>query len=326
MIAGGREFRLVLVLLAVAGNAWGGGPEDRGRAAAPGDPAPYVLVLGIAQDGGFPQAGCDRECCRKAWGDPGKARYVSCLAVVDPQSSQRWLIDATPDFKQQLRMLDAVAPGSSPPGINGIFLTHAHAGHYTGLVHLGREALGARAVPVHVMPRMQEFLSLNGPWDLLVRLGHIVLAPMQEDVPLSLGPRVRVTPFLVPHRDEYSETVGLRIEGPRRAVVYVPDIDKWEKWDRRLEDVTVAADAAYLDGTFYDDGEIPGRSLTEVPHPTIVGTMRRLSSLPPAERGKVRFIHLNHTNPALVDGSPAARAIKEAGFRVAAQGERFNLD
>jgi pyrroloquinoline quinone biosynthesis protein B len=212
------------------------------------------------------------------------------------------------------------------PGLGGIFLTHAHVGHYAGLMHLGREALGARGVPVHAMPRMQAFLSANGPWDLLVRLGNIELSPMREDVPVALSPRVRVTPFIVPHRDEYSETVGFRIEGPGRSVAYVPDIDKWEKWDRRLEDLVAGSDAAYLDGTFYAEGEIPGRSLTEVPHPLIVETMRRLASLPAAERGKVRFTHLNHTNPALQDGSPAARDIREKGFRIAEQGERVPLD
>lgn len=326
MITAGKALRFFLLLVAIPAATWCSDPGDRGRPAPAGDSAPYVIVLGITQDGGLPQAGCDRECCRKAWGDPGKSHRVSCLAIVDPRTSRRWIIDATPDFKHQLRMLDTVAPAATAPGIAGILLTHAHVGHYSGLVHLGREALGARAVPVHVMPRMQGFLSGNGPWDLLVRLGNIALVPMQEDVPLSLGPGLRVTPLRVPHRDEYTETVGFRIDGPRRTVVYVPDIDKWERWDRRLEEIVAGADAAYLDGTFYADGEIPGRSMAEVPHPFIVETMRRLASLPPDERDKVRFIHLNHTNPALRNGSPAATAIRKAGFRVAEEGERFRLD
>ena len=322
--AAAARFRLLgPVLLALSSAAW---PGEGGRPPRPGDASPYVVVLGIAQDGGLPQAGCRRECCRKAWADPRRGRRVSCLAIVDPQAPGRWLIDATPDFKDQLRALDALAPVPKSPGLDGIFLTHAHVGHYAGLMHLGREALGARGVPVHVMPRMQAFLSSNGPWDLLVRLGNIELLPMRDDVAVALSPRVRVTPFLVPHRDEYSETVGFRIEGPGRAVAYVPDIDKWETWDRRLEDLVAGVDAAYLDGTFYAEGEIPGRSLTEVPHPLIVETMRRLDSLPKAERNKVRFTHLNHTNPALQDGSPAARAIREKGFRIAEQGERFPLD
>lgn len=325
MAAAGRAVLAVLSLLALPGAGLGLEPDAAEPDAPPGR-GPYVVVLGIAQDGGLPQAGCGRECCRKAWRDPEAARQVSCLGIVDPQASARWLIDATPDFRQQLKALDAIAPVPDVPGLSGIFLTHAHMGHYAGLIHLGREAIGARAVPVHVLPRLQGFLTRNGPWEQLVRLGNIALQPMREDAAVVLSPRVQVTPFRVPHRDEYSETVGYRVAGGGRAVVYLPDIDKWERWDRRLEDIVAGADVAYLDGTFYADGEVPGRSLAEVPHPFIVETMQRLATLAAAERAKVRFIHLNHTNPAARDGSPAARAIRQAGFRVARQGERVQLD
>jgi pyrroloquinoline quinone biosynthesis protein B len=247
------------------------------------------------------------------------------LAIVDPSSSERWMIDATPDFKQQLRALDEIAPASTSPGLAGILLTHGHIGHYTGLMHLGRETMGAREVPVYAMPRMQDFLSRNGPWDQLVRLKNIVLRPMQNDLPFELNQRIRITPFLVPHRDEYTETVGFRIVGPQRTVIFIPDIDKWEKWDRRIEEVIAGVDAAYVDGTFYAEGEIPGRNMAEIPHPFIVETMQRLASLPTAEKSKVRFIHLNHTNPALRPESEAARAISKAGFQLAVEGERFKL-
>ena len=235
------------------------------------------------------------------------------------------MFDATPDFKQQLRALDEIAPVSALPGIAGILLTHGHIGHYTGLMQLGREVLGAREVPVYVMPRMHDFLSRNGPWEQLVRLKNIELRPMQNDSSLSLNRRIHVTPFLVPHRDEYTETVGFRIEGPQRAAVFIPDIDKWEKWDRRIEEVIAGVDVAYVDGTFYADGEIPGRNMAEIPHPFIVETMQRLAALPAAEKSKVRFIHLNHTNPALHPESEAARAITKAGFRMASEGERLEL-
>jgi pyrroloquinoline quinone biosynthesis protein B len=159
----------------------------------------------------------------------------------------------------------------------------------------------------------------------LVHLKNIELRPMQNEVSFELNPRIRVMPFLVPHRDEYTETVGFRIAGPQRSVVFIPDIDKWEKWDRKIEEVIAGADIAYVDGTFYADGEIPGRNMAEIPHPFIVETMQRLAALPAAEKGKVRFIHLNHTNPALRPESEAARAIAKAGFRVAIEGERLEL-
>jgi pyrroloquinoline quinone biosynthesis protein B len=129
----------------------------------------------------------------------------------------------------------------------------------------------------------------------------------------------------VPHRDEYSETVGFIIEGPAHKALYLPDIDKWERWGTPVESVLAGVNRAWIDATFYADGEIPGRSLQEIPHPFVSETMQRFASLPEAERGKVHFIHLNHTNPAIVAGSEARRAIQAAGMAVAVEGERFEL-
>ena len=288
---------------------------------------PFVAVLGIAQDGGFPQAGCTKDCCKEAWSDPSKRRHVSCLAVVDPTSQQRWIIDATPDFKDQLRMLDELAPISEIPGagLTGIFLTHGHIGHYTGLMQLGHEAMGAKNVPVYVMPRMGEFLSTNGPWDQLVRYKNIELREMVTDRPIQLNERISVTPFRVPHREEYTEVVGYRIDGPNRSVLFIPDIDKWEHWDRSIEDQIADVDVAYLDGTFYGAGDLPSRNMAGIPHPFIVESMQRFESLPAKEKAKIRFIHLNHTNPALPAASAAREAIIDSGFSVAGELERVDL-
>jgi pyrroloquinoline quinone biosynthesis protein B len=289
------------------------------------DSDPYVVVLGIAQDGGVPQAG-DRGA--RGWTDPSARRRVACLAVVEPASGRRWLLDATPDFREQLAALDRIAPVEARPGLDGIFLTHAHIGHYTGLMFLGHESMGAREVPVYAMPRMEEFLRSNGPWDQLVRYGNVELRSLADGTPVRLGERLTVTPFLVPHRQEYSEVVGFRIDGPYRSALYVPDIDSWEAWDAagsRIEDRIAEVDVAWLDGTFFANGEIPGRDMTGFPHPFIRHTMERLASLPPEERAKVRFLHLNHTNPALRDGSAERGEVEAAGFRVAEEGERETL-
>ena len=280
-------------------------------------PAPYTIVLGIAQDGGIPQAGCRKRCCTS-----GRHERVASLAIVDPASHRWWLIDATPDFGSQLATMATEAPACS---LAGIFLTHAHIGHYTGLMHLGREVMGAHGVPVWAMPRMRGFLSANGPWSQLVTLGNIALMPLAADSSITLGDSLRVTPFRVPHRDEYSETVGFRIEGPHGAVVWLPDIDKWERWDRRIEDVIGSAGVAYLDGTFYDGTELAGRNMNEIPHPFVVETLQRFASLPAATRARVRFIHLNHTNPALVSGSGERLRVERAGMRVASDGARAGL-
>jgi len=287
--------------------------------------APFAVVLGIAQDGGYPQAGTKESA---AWNDPSLRRLVTSLAVVDPQSGERWLVDCTPDFPAQLYRLDRLAPASGTPGLAGILLTHAHVGHYAGLIHLGREAMGAQRVPVYAMPRMEAFLRGNGPWDLLVRLGNVELRALAAGTPVRLGARLTATPLLVPHRDEYSETVAFRIAGPKRTVLWLPDIDKWEKWGAqgtKLETVLASVDVAYLDGTFFADGEVPGRSMAEIPHPFVRETIARLARLSASERAKVRFVHLNRTNP-LVRGEAAAMGeVKAAGMAVAAEGERQPL-
>jgi len=280
-------------------------------------PRPYTMVLGIAQDGGIPQAGCRKSCCTS-----GRHERVASLGVVDPASHRWWLIDATPDFPSQLAAMAAEAPACS---LAGIFLTHAHIGHYTGLMHLGREAMGARGMPVWAMPRMRDFLTANGPWGQLVTLANIELRPLAADSTIALGDSLRVTPFRVPHRDEYSETVGFRIDGPRGAVVYLPDIDKWERWDRRIEDVIAGASAAYLDGTFFDAAELPGRDMSEIPHPFIVESLSRFATLPAAARKHILFIHLNHTNRAGIAGTAERKRVEAAGCGVAAAGERTAL-
>jgi pyrroloquinoline quinone biosynthesis protein B len=235
------------------------------------------------------------------------------------------LVDCTPDFREQLRALDQVLPSHQAPGLNGILLTHAHIGHYAGLIHLGREAIGANRVVVYAMPRMRWFLESNGPWEQLVRVNQISIHKLAAGQLLQLNDRIAVTPFLVPHRDEYSETVGFRIRGRARTIVYLPDIDKWERWQTKIESVIADCDIAYLDGTFFSDGELPGRNMAAIPHPFVTESIARLKHLSAGERAKVRFIHLNHTNPLLDPESPATSAVKEAGHYVARQGERFTL-
>ncbi|MEO0558255.1 MAG: MBL fold metallo-hydrolase [Bacteroidota bacterium] len=289
--------------------------------------APYIVVLGVAQDGGAPQLGTSDH---PGWRDAAFKRLATSLALVDPESGQRWLFEATPDIREQMHRLDLIAPvEQNAPGLDGIFLTHAHMGHYTGLLHLGHEALGARGVPLYVMPEMQSFLTSNEPWHQLVRYENVSLRELDDGVAVQLNERLSVTPFLVPHRQEHSEVVGYRIQGPKRSVIFIPDIDSWEEWDdlgTRIEDVIASADVAYLDATFYANGEIPGRDMSTFPHPFITHSMERFEPLPAEEKAKVRFIHLNHTNPALRPGTPARDTIRANGFELAEELERVRLE
>lgn len=287
--------------------------------------APQLIILGIAQDGGDPQAGTKSS---PAFEDYSLRHFATSLAVVIPADSSRWLFEATPDFKDQLHALDVRFPVAGRPGLSGIFLTHAHIGHYLGLAQVGHEAMGAHGVPVYAMPRMRDYLSTNGPWDQLVRLNNIELRPLEDRATVVPTDGIEVTAMLVPHRDEYSETVGFKISGPHRSALFIPDINKWERWDDqgvRIEDVVADVDLAFLDGTFFANGEIPGRDMSLFPHPFVSETMDRFDSVAPELRSRVYFIHMNHTNPAIHEESAASREISRRGFNVARRGDCFAL-
>ena len=276
---------------------------------------PYVIVLGIAQDGGAPHAGCIKECCEEKWDAPTQHARVSSIAIVDPITEESWIIDATPDFALQLTAIDNQ--------LNGIFLTHAHIGHYTGLIHLGREVMGAKEVPVYAMPRMKQFLETNGPWNQLVNLGNISIQEINDNGVVQLNERLSIVPFLVPHRDEYSETVGYKVQGPNKSLIFIPDIDKWDKWESNIKELVEDNDYSLLDGTFYDINELPGRDMSKIPHPFNIETMEIFQDS--IYRNSIHFIHHNHTNPALNKNSNEYKKIIYNGFNIVERGNIFNL-
>jgi pyrroloquinoline quinone biosynthesis protein B len=284
----------------------------------------YIQVLGIAQDAGYPQANCYLPHCNRAWEDKTLRRTVSSIAVVDEKTKTKYLFDATPDIRDQLYRLHLVAPDGDY-SLNGVFLTHAHIGHYTGLMHFGHEASSTKNLFVYAMPRMREFLSSNGPWDQLVRYQNIELTAIEDDKDVMLSDTLTVTPFIVPHRDEYSETVGYRIDGPNKSAVFIPDIDKWDRWTTEIRSVIRSVDYALLDATFYADGELPGRDMSKIPHPFVAESMALFEDMTDDERSRVVFIHMNHTNPLLIDGSLEQAELEKRGFRIAHEAMRLEL-
>ena len=192
-------------------------------------------------------------------------------------------------------------------------------GHYTGLMHLGREAMSAKEVPVFAMPRMRSYLLENGPWSQLVSLENIDLNQLQDEEPIVLNERLSVIPFKVPHRDEFSETVGFQIVYKKKKAIFIPDIDKWDKWDEDIVAIVQNNDIALLDATFFKDGEIKGRPMSEIPHPFVEESMKLFEALTIEDKSKIYFTHFNHTNPLLIDGSDAQRRVLKQGFNLAIQ-------
>jgi len=278
--------------------------------------SPYVMVLGVAQDAGYPQINCKKECCAAAWKNVELQRTTSCLAIIDPIGKEQWIIDATPNIKQQLQLLKQK---TGTEKLDGVLLTHAHMGHYTGLMHFGREVMGTNKIPVFAMPRMRTFLEENGPWSQLVELENISLQNLKADSTFNLNKNIKATPFIVPHRDEFSETVGYEILINNKSLIFIPDIDKWEKWETNISELIQKVDYVFLDATFYKNGELQ-RDMSEIPHPFVEESMKLFSTLTKTDKQKVYFIHYNHTNPLLIEGSNAQKEVSEKGFNFAKEG------
>lgn len=284
-----------------------------------------LVILGTVQDAGSPHIACKKNCCRNLYDHPDKDRKVVSLGLIDPKNKASYLFEATPDMPEQMKILKQYSSFSKNEIPDGIFLTHAHIGHYTGLMYLGKEAMNADSIPVYAMPRMKTFLEENGPWSQLVNTNNISLQEINHQKEIQLTPNLRVVPFTVPHRDEYSETVGYSIIGPNKKALFIPDIDKWEKWNTRIIEAISKVDYAFLDATFYDSEEINHRDISEIPHPFVIESMQLFETLPTSEKLKINFIHFNHTNPLLNPNSEQYQIVIENGFNVARINDVFEL-
>jgi len=263
-----------------------------------------LIVLGSAQDGGTPQLG--------SGAGVGAPRLVSSVAVVMDDGTTL-LADVTPDVKEQVARLgqvDAYQHRSSRNAVDHITLTHAHMGHYAGLVQFGREAHNARALPTWVTPSMASYLAANQPWAALSELGHLAITSGFGPFDLGSGLRIRLIP--VPHRAEFTDTVGISIND---EVLFVPDIDSWEAWPE-AETELARHRVCLLDATFASLDEIPGRNLTEIPHPLVTDTVERFGHL--ATDRRLILTHINHSNPIGDTNSLAAAVVRDAGFEIAA--------
>ena len=278
----------------------------------------YTLkILGVVQDGGMPHLGNNKTCCENIKQD----KYVTSLMLINNENYESFLFDASPDINKQLNFMgDRIKKD-----LKGIFLTHAHIGHYTGLMYFGREALNSKLVNVYAMPRMKKFLEENGPWSQLVSLQNISIIELSNESKISIDSNVIVQPVEVPHRAEFSETVGYKIYGPNKTALFIPDIDKWYLWEKSIVDEIKQVDYAIIDATFYDSKEVNYRDISEIPHPFVTESMDLFDSIDIKEKNKIYFIHLNHTNPLINKDSDQYKLVRSKGYNVAEEGMKLNL-
>ena len=278
-----------------------------------------IHVLGTAQDGGYPHAGCKDICCLDIWAKPSSHRFPSSIAAVDKINKNFYLFDITPNIKEQLHLLEKYNCE-----LAGIFITHAHIGHYVGLLDLGLEIMNTKNMPVYVMPRMKRFILNNQPMAQLIENNNIQLIEMKNDNVILFN-NLSITPFEVPHRNELSETVGFRIQSLNKSVIYLPDIDDWDSWKVNLEQLIIDNNILFLDGTFYIKSEIQLRDVSNIPHPEIIDTMQKLSNLSSHYKKRVHFIHLNHTNDVLRKKSDAYNNVIDNNFSLAKENQIFKI-
>lgn len=323
-----KLYHIIIILLMISGCKKGSDPNNNLNN-IPDTPFNIsevsLTVLGNVQDAGSPHIACTKECCKDLFLHPDKNRKVVSLGLIDTKNKQSFLFDATPDLPDQMKLLKKHASFSKKESPDGIFLTHAHIGHYTGLMYFGKEAMNANKVTVFVMPQMKSFLEHNGPWSQLVTHDNISIEELANQKEVKITSDVRITPFTVPHRDEYSETVGYSIVGPNKSALFIPDIDKWVKWEKSIVEEIAKVDYAILDGTFYDAEEVNHRDISEIPHPFIIESLDIFKDLPESEKNKIYFIHFNHTNPVLNPESNQSRKVVNNGFHIARIHDVFRL-
>jgi pyrroloquinoline quinone biosynthesis protein B len=283
-----------------------------------------ALVLGIAQDAGVPHVGCCCLICQAAFSDRNLSLFAASIAIIDARQNppKTWLIDATPDVKDQINLLrDALGPHLARPDRlrqpDGLFITHGHMGHSAGLVHFGPEGMAVQQMKVYASEMMIGVLKETRLWSPL--LENLDLIPLNPNVRFKLGAGLFITPILVPHRDEIGAgTYAYQIDGEKNSLLYVPDIDRWTLWPEARE-ILSNVDIALVDATFYSRDEIKGRE--SISHPLVPETMTYFRDIPT----RLVLTHLNHTNPLLNPTSMERRAVESLGVEVAARGQRFIL-
>jgi pyrroloquinoline quinone biosynthesis protein B len=194
-------------------------------------------------------------------------------------------------------------------------------GHYTGLLHLGQEAMAANHMPVYATASMADFLRQNAPWSALIDQHHLDLRLITPETDIFLSPNLRVRPYAVPHLRDYSDTLAFTIHGTAHSLFFCPDIDRWTQWPYQLNDFLNPIDVALLDASFYSPAELPGRDLSQIPHPFVTDTVTYLADT----RCQVYLIHLNHSNPLYQPG-PERAWVEEQGVQVGQFGQRWRLD
>ena len=244
-----------------------------------------VILLGSAQDGGFPQFGCICQNCRLCYEKKVQSETAVSLAILQHSSKQWWLVDATPQLNQQWAEFSLLLMQYK---LAGVILTHAHAGHYPGLLYLGKECMNVSKLPLYASSDMHRFLKANEPWGVMYRNENLIQVDIADKIPHA-----------VKHRADFTDTLAFTFRGKEKQLFYCPDIDAWDGMSESLESLASRMNILLLDATFYDNNELPGRDMSSIPHPRVAQTVELLVPSGVLQRCQdcdVYLVHINHSN------------------------------
>jgi pyrroloquinoline quinone biosynthesis protein B len=292
-----------------------------------------ILVLGSAAGGGFPQWNCSCPVCRLAWSGDKRVRPRSQSSLAVTADGVRWLLlNASPDLRQQI----IASPDLHPHGpsrhspISAVFVTNADVDHLAGLLTLreqqGFVLFGSRATLDQVAAT-----SLFG----VLNKDLVQTRPVDLDQPLDTGLGLTVRPFAVPGKvplyledadlvvgAETESTIGLEISDGARRFFYVPGCAEInERVERRLR----GAEVLFFDGTTFTDDEMVALGLSSktawrMGHVSMSGDKGSVACLADSGIARKIYIHINNTNPVLVEDSTERGVVERAGWEVAFDG------
>jgi pyrroloquinoline quinone biosynthesis protein B len=302
-----------------------------------------LQILGSAAGGGFPQWNCGCANCQAAREGSGCAhpRWQSSLAVRGA-TGPFYLINASPDVREQLELLrgPSVRALRSNP-IAGVILTDAEIDHTAGLVIL-RES--GEPLEIYGTEAVRHALTAGYPLlEVLDRYCGVRWHSLEPERTLRLpgdrAPALEIEPFFLPAdpplymrgRDVVQSgiAVGLTFRDPvtGSTATYAPAV---ERLDEELLARLTASEVALLDGTFWSNEELPSqgigtRTALDMGHLPLSGAEGTLVRLRDTENLRKILVHINNSNPILLEGSPERQAVEAAGFEVAYDGMLIDL-
>lgn len=295
-----------------------------------------ALVLGAAAGGGLPQWNCNCPACALAWAGDPRVMPRSQAAIAVSADGESWLLcNASPDLRAQILKCAPLHPkdGVRHSPLKAVLLTGAEIDQAAGLLTLReRGDLALYATPATLAA------IADNPMFQALHPDHVKRQALSPGEPVSPVPGLSVDIFTVPGKlplyregndpqiGESAANVGVELRGGERRLLYIPGA---AGVTGAMRERMQAADAILFDGTLFTDDEMIALGVGEktglrMGHMPIEGPRGSLAALADIAARRI-FIHINNTNPILIEGSPARRRVQAAGFEIAHDGMEIVL-